>query len=110
MKNNHVQQGKVVKVLPTEQYGEGKSKKSFVLEYAEAFGEREYKRLMCFDAYGKAFEYAEKLEIGDVVTVSFSVSSREYKGKYYTNVIANRINVDRRDTEDWDVDSGEPPY
>ena len=84
--------GKIVKVLQL-QSGQGKNgvwkKQEYVLEYGDA-----YPKLVCFNLWGdKIDQYA--MNEGDEVTVSFDVESREYNGKYYTDVKA------------WKVDKGQ---
>jgi len=48
--------------------------------------EGQYPKKIAFDFMGDRADQVGKLKKGDVVTVSFDVSSREYNGKYYTNV------------------------
>jgi Protein of unknown function (DUF3127). len=84
--------GKIVKVLQL-QSGQGKNgiwkKQEYVLEYGDA-----YPKLVCFNLWGdKIDQFA--LSEGEAVTVSFDVESREYNGKYYTDVKA------------WKVDKGD---
>lgn len=85
--------GKIVKVLP-QQSGQGRNgvwkKQEYVLEYGDA-----YPKLVCFNLWGdKIDQFA--LEEGDKATVSFDIESREFNGKYYTDVKA------------WKVEKGEP--
>jgi hypothetical protein len=80
--------GKIIKVLPL-QSGQGKNgvwkKQEYVLEYGD-----QYPKLVCFNLWGdKVDQFA--LNEGDVATVYFDVESREYNGKYYTDVKAWKI-------------------
>jgi len=80
--------GKIIKVLPL-QSGQGKNgtwkKQEYVLEYGD-----QYPKLVCFNLWGdKVDQFA--LGEGDVATVHFDVESREYNGKYYTDVKAWKV-------------------
>ena len=80
--------GKIVKVLPL-QTGQGKNgiwkKQDYVLEYGDT-----YPKLVCFNLWGdKVDQFA--LGEGEAVTISFDVESREYNGKYYTDVKAWKV-------------------
>ena len=80
---------KVTEILP-EQTGQGRNgtwvKVSFVVETQE-----QYPRKICFDAWGDRVDYVKKLNAGDLVKVDFDIESREYNGRWYTNVKAWRI-------------------
>ena len=80
---------KVTEILP-EQSGQGRNgtwvKISFVVETQE-----QYPRKICFDAWGDRVDHVKKLNAGDMVKVDFDIESREYNGRWYTNVKAWRI-------------------
>ena len=47
----------------------------------------EYSKEVCITAFGdKAIESVKRINEGDSVEVSVNVESREYNGKYYTNI------------------------
>jgi coenzyme F420-reducing hydrogenase alpha subunit len=47
----------------------------------------EYSKEVCITAFGdKAIESVKRFNEGDSVEVSVNVESREYNGKYYTNI------------------------
>lgn len=77
--------GKIVNVLPT-QSGQGKNgewiKNSFVIEWQD----NGYKQLLCLEVVGadKFEKMKNAVKVGYEVLCKFSVSSREYNGKYYT--------------------------
>jgi len=80
--------GKIVKVLPL-QSGQGQKgvwkKQDYVMEYGDA-----YPKMVCFNLWGdKVDQFA--LSEGDMVNVSFDIESREFNGKYYTDVKAWKI-------------------
>ncbi|MBQ9201111.1 MAG: DUF3127 domain-containing protein [Bacteroidales bacterium] len=80
--------GKIIKKLPL-QSGEGRNGNWQRQEYVLEYGDR-YPKQMCFSLRGDKIEQYP-LEIDQEVIVSFDVESREYNGRYYTNVNAWRI-------------------
>lgn len=82
-------EGKVIKILP-EQTGEGRNgtwkKQDFVIE---TFGE--YPKSVCFSTWGDRTDTVKTLALGQVVKVSFRPESREYNERWYTDLIAWRI-------------------
>ena len=82
-------QGKVFKVLP-EQSGQGQNgewkKQDFVIETEEQYPEK-----VCFTAWGAKTDEVKLLKIGDKVEVSFNLSSREFKEKWYNTIRAYKI-------------------
>ena len=82
--------GKIVQMLPL-QTGEGKNgpwkKQDFVLET-----DAQYPKKVCIAVWGDKIE-AEKLQVGNQVNVFFDVESREYNGRWYTDVKAWRIDM-----------------
>jgi len=73
--------GLIVAILPL-QTGEGKNgtwtKQTAVLETAG-----QYPKKVAFDMFG---DKIKELKIGDVVNVKFDIDSREFNGKWYTNI------------------------
>ena len=81
--------GKVYSILPT-QTGEGKngtwSKGGFVLETTED----KFAKKVCIDVWGdKMAQFG--IEVGNEVIASINVESREYNGKWFTNVQAWKV-------------------
>ena len=83
--------GKLVNVLNTQN---GKStngkewvKKDFVIET-----QAKYNPEICFTLFGKdKVSLLDDFSIGNEIEVHFNLSSREYKGKYYTQAQAWKI-------------------
>ena len=77
--------GKIVNVLPEQRFS-GKNgeivKNAFVIEWMD----NGYKQLLCLEVMGEdKFEKMKNaVKVGYEVLCKFSVSSREYNGKYYT--------------------------
>ncbi|HLR89626.1 MAG TPA: DUF3127 domain-containing protein [Balneolaceae bacterium] len=80
--------GKVVQIL-NEQGGEGKNgpwrKRDFILEIPG-----KYPRKVCITQWGDQID-KNPVEQGAVVTVSVDIQSREYRGNWYTDVKAWRV-------------------
>jgi hypothetical protein len=76
--------GKVIQIL-SEQSGTGKngqwSKQDFIIETEE-----QYPRKVCFSAWGEKVAMIKSLKTGALVKVSFNVDSREFNGKWYTDL------------------------
>lgn len=76
--------GKIIAVLPlqsgTSKAGRAWKKQEYVLETHDAFP-----RKVKFDFFGdRADQYP--MQIGDEVTVSFDIESREFNGRWYTDI------------------------
>ncbi|MGM9803055.1 MAG: DUF3127 domain-containing protein [Muribaculaceae bacterium] len=78
-------QGKIIKKLPlvtgtAKSTGNPWKKQDYVLETNEA-----HPKTIAFDFFGdRADQY--NFEVGDEIVLSFDIESREYQGRYYTNI------------------------
>lgn len=82
--------GIVTHILPVTTYGkENKKKGGFVIEFQDG----KYQSSLAFDCFDKSLMDMSDLEVGDNVSVVFSVKSREYQGKWYSNVNAFGIKI-----------------
>ena len=64
------------------------SKQEFVFEYQEG----NFPTQVCMNVWGEdKVRDLEKYQVGDKVKISFNLSSREYNGRWYTDVRAWRI-------------------
>lgn len=76
--------GKIIQVLPLQQgtskAGNAWKKQEYVLETHDT-----YPRKVKFDFFGDRVDQFP-LNIGDEVTVSFDLESREFNGRWYTDV------------------------
>lgn len=81
-------QGIVIQVMP-EQTGAGKNgtwrKQDFVIET-----DAQYPKKVCFTVWGDKIDL-DKMQVGKRLNVSFDVESREYNGRWYTDVKAWRL-------------------
>ena len=64
------------------------SKQEFVIEYQEG----NFPTQLCMNVWGEdKVRELDKYQVGDKVKISFNLSSREYNGRWYTDVRAWRI-------------------
>ncbi|MFA8298976.1 MAG: DUF3127 domain-containing protein [Hyphomicrobiales bacterium] len=70
--------------------GEGRNgtwkKQEFILET-----EDQYPKKVCIGTWGDKVDIVKSLSLGEKVTASINVESREYNGRWYTDVRAWRI-------------------
>lgn len=84
--------GKIIAALP-EQSGVSKSgnnwkKREYVLETMET-----YPKKVHFDLFGdRADQYP--LNVGEVITLSFDINSREYNGRWFTSISGWKVDKD----------------
>jgi hypothetical protein len=80
----------IVQQILAKQTGAGKNgswqKQDFIVETKD-----QYPKKVCFSAWGDKTSNLEKLKPGDEVTVSFNPESREFNGKWYTDLRAWKI-------------------
>lgn len=79
--------GKVTNIYPVEQISD-KQKQSFTIKTTD-----QYPKDIAFEAWGKTLEFIAKAKVGDTVTVSYDISSREYNNRWYTSAKAFKIVV-----------------
>ena len=81
--------GRLIQTLPT-QTGMGKNgewkKCSFIIETADKFPKK-----ICIIAWKDLVDQVQQISIGTELKVSFDVESREYNGKWYTDVKAWKV-------------------
>lgn len=82
--------GKLSQFLP-EVSGTGKNgttwaKRDFVIETIDSFPKK-----ICLSAWGDKTSELTGIGIGEMIKVSFDVQSREYNGKWYTDLRAWKI-------------------
>lgn|SRR6185436_13333526 len=84
--------GKLVQVQ-AEQTGTGKNgnwvKQNFIIETAH----EQYPKKVCFTMWGDKTQILKSMKEGTQVKVAFDVESREYNGKWYTDLKAWKIDV-----------------
>jgi hypothetical protein len=82
--------GKLIQFLPL-QTGNGKNgtwkKQEFILETGDT-----YPKKVCIAVWGDKIDMAS-FKTGDTISVAFDVESREYNGKWYTDVKAWKVSA-----------------
>ncbi|OYU94290.1 MAG: hypothetical protein CFE21_17045 [Bacteroidetes bacterium B1(2017)] len=82
--------GKIIQIMPTttgtSKAGKDWVKQEFVVETQET-----YPKKVCISVMGDKTQELKKYVPGNEVKVSLNLESREYNGKWYTNVNAWRI-------------------
>jgi hypothetical protein len=77
--------GKIVAILPSTEgvsrMGNKWKKQEYVLETQE-----QYPKKVCFGLFGADRIDQAAIREGETVTVSFDIESREFNGKWYTNI------------------------
>jgi hypothetical protein len=83
--------GKVIQLL-SPQTGQGKKgvwkKQEFIIET-----QSQYPKKVCLSMWGDKIEQF-RLQVGEMVTVSFELESREYNSRWYTEARAWKISKD----------------
>lgn len=83
--------GRLIQILPlqtgTSKSGSSWSKQEFVIETEEQFPKK-----VCFTLFGDKVSLLNGLSSGDQIDVSFNLESREFNGKWYSNINAWKIN------------------
>lgn len=81
--------GKIIAALPeqggTSRAGNAWRKREYVLETQET-----YPKKVCFNLFGDRIDQYP-MTVGEEVTVSFDLESREFNGRWYTDVRAYRV-------------------
>ncbi|MDD2436917.1 MAG: DUF3127 domain-containing protein [Massilibacteroides sp.] len=82
--------GKIIAVLPaqggTSKNGNEWKKQEYVLETFD-----QYPKKVCFQLFGADRIEQAAIQLGEDVTVFFDIDSREYQGRWYTNINAWKV-------------------
>ena len=82
--------GKLIQKLPVQSgvstSGNNWSKAEFVIETVE-----QYPKKVCANLWGDRARALDQFQIGSLITVSFDLESREYNGRWYTDVKAWKV-------------------
>lgn len=83
-------QGRIIQVLPLQSgtaasSGKAWKKQEYILETQDA-----YPKKICFNLWGDNVDRFA-LQVGEEVTVQIDIESREYNGRWYTDVKAWRV-------------------
>ena len=82
--------GKIIAVLPeqggTSRNGNEWKKQEYVLETHD-----QYPKKVCFQIFGSDRIAHAAIQPGEELTVSFDIESREYQGRWFTNINAWKV-------------------
>jgi hypothetical protein len=81
--------GKLIKILPVQSGTSARgvwSKQDFIIETQE-----QYSRKICISAWGERVNELSMISEGDLLKVNFTLESREFNERWYTDVRAWRI-------------------
>ncbi len=82
--------GKIIQIMPetsgVSKAGKEWKKQEFVVETFET-----YPKKVCLSTMGDKTNDLKKFSVGSVITASLNIESREYQGRWYTDVRAWRI-------------------
>lgn len=104
--------GKLITMLP-QQSGQGKNgtwtKQDFIIETQEQFPKK-----VCISIWGDKAKDLEGFAIGETMKAGINIESREFNGKWYTDVKAWRIEkqgaTQRNDMPPMPTDETLPPF
>lgn len=85
-------QGKIVQVLPLQsgvgkQSGKEWKKQEYILE---SNTDSQFPKQICFSLWGDRIDQFQ-LTVGELVTVQIDIESREFNGRWYTDIRAYRV-------------------
>ena len=83
-------QGVLKQILPLET-GETKSGKAWQKQTIVVETEETYQKLIAIEVSEKAISRLQDYQIGQIITCSINIESREYNGKWFTSVRAWKI-------------------
>ena len=79
-------QGTIIKIFDKQVFGENFEKREFVIRTAE-----DYPQEIKIETIQKTVAILDEFAEGDEVTVKFNIKGKEYKGNYYNNLSAWKI-------------------
>ena len=84
-------EGRITRKLPVQQGTSARgawAKQEFIFEYQEG----KFPTSICMNVWGAdKVKELDRYQVGDKVKIAFNLSSREYNGRWYTDVSAWRI-------------------
>ncbi len=82
--------GRIIQIMPTTT-GTSKAGKEWVKQEFVIETQEQYPKKICISAMGDKTQELKKFVTGNDVKVAINLESREYNGKWYTNVNAWKI-------------------
>ena len=89
MENNDIIiSGEIIQISPIKQGNNWQAQTIIIKEI-----NKQYPKHIAFDLINKEVEKYSTLRVGDYISAHVNIESREYLGRYYTNIKAWRIDV-----------------
>ena len=82
--------GKIIAVLP-ERGGVSKAGNEWKIQEFVLETQEQYPRKMMFNVFGADRLAQFNIQLGEVLTVSFDIDSREYNGRWYNDIRAWKV-------------------
>tara|TARA_R110001632_G_C11222407_1_gene405626 strand:- start:504 stop:836 length:333 start_codon:yes stop_codon:yes gene_type:complete len=104
-------QGKITRVLDT-QGGTSKAGKQWIKQDFIIQTEAKYNPIVCLTLFGEdKVKMLENHSIGDVVTVSYNLSSKEFNGRFYTSANVWKIGASNGNLDKFeDIEVNDMPF
>ena len=87
MSNKYEAQGQIIAIDQTITFDSGFQKREFVIEIPDG----KYPQQIKFEILKDGVDSLDKFHTGDEVKVHFNLRGREWKGRYFVNLVAWRI-------------------
>ena len=103
MSKTYEETGRVIAIDPIQSFSSGFTKQEFVIEVEDG----RYPQQIKFEAVKERTDQLTTVRKGDIIKVSFNLRGNEYKGKYYVNLVAWKIDKQGSGSEqpdDADID------
>jgi hypothetical protein len=104
----YIVQGRITDILQTES-GVGKNNKDWHKRVFVIETDTQYPALIAFTAWNTVIDQLDHLTIGSQVEVRFDVSSREYQGKYYSDIKAIAVKGLEEQPKQYATNQDAPP-
>lgn len=89
MENNDIIiSGEIIEISPIKQGNNWQAQTILIKDF-----NKQYPKNIAFDLINKEVEKYSTLRVGDYISAHVNIESREYLGRYYTNIKAWRIDV-----------------
>lgn len=85
--------GTLTQVTPVQNVGTNGAQKRFIIVHEDGA----YPKDVAFELYGKNIGLADNIAIGSKVRVCFDVKSREWQGRWFSDISAYRVELATND-------------
>lgn len=85
--------GTLTQVTPVQNVGTNGAQKKFIIVHEDGM----YPKDVAFELYGKNLGLADNIAIGSKVRVCFDVKSKEWQGRWFSDISAYRVELAAND-------------